>query len=241
VNGVNYLQFYLLYDSSIEILKERIVKTYLGIGIGPGIGYATAARFAREGYRVILAARNVGKLKALASALTAEGYTTEAVIVDAADPVSVADLVTDVTTRHGVIDVLHYNAANVRQATISTQPLDSFNSDLAVNIGGALAAAHAALPQMQAKRSGTVLFTGGGFGLAPSPDYLSVSIGKAGIRALTLGLFEPNRDAGVHVATVTVATFVSPDSKESGEIADAFWGLHTQAPSEWTAEIIYQG
>jgi hypothetical protein len=39
--------------------------------------------------------------------------------------------------------------------------------------------------------SGSILFTGGGFGLQPHPDYLSLSIGKAGIRALAQGIFEP--------------------------------------------------
>jgi NAD(P)-dependent dehydrogenase (short-subunit alcohol dehydrogenase family) len=33
------------------------MKTYLCIGAGPGIGLATARRFAREGYRIVLASR----------------------------------------------------------------------------------------------------------------------------------------------------------------------------------------
>jgi NAD(P)-dependent dehydrogenase (short-subunit alcohol dehydrogenase family) len=30
------------------------MKTFLGIGSGPGIGLATAERFAREGFRIVL-------------------------------------------------------------------------------------------------------------------------------------------------------------------------------------------
>ena len=106
---------------------------------------------------------------------------------------------------------MHYNAASPRKATLSEQPRDSFNDDLAVNIGGALVAAQAVAPKMEEQKSGAILLTGGGFAFAPSPDFLSVSIGKAGIRALAYGLFEPFRDKGIHVATVTVCTFVSPE------------------------------
>ena len=48
----------------------------------------------------------------------------------------------------------------------------------------------------------------------PSPDYLSLSIGKAGIRTPALGLFESLGKEGVHIATVTVATFVNAGSRE---------------------------
>ena len=55
-----------------------------------------------------------------------------------------------------------------------------------VNIGGALVAAQAVAPKMSERGLGTILLTGGGFALQPLPDYLSLSIGKAGIRALAM-------------------------------------------------------
>ena len=39
-------------------------KTFLSIASGPGIALATAGRFGREGYRVVLAARNIARLQA---------------------------------------------------------------------------------------------------------------------------------------------------------------------------------
>jgi hypothetical protein len=58
-----------------------------------------------------------------------------------------------------------------------------------------------------------------------------LSLGKAGIRALTTGLFESAKTHNVHVATVTVAAFVEPESEEAAGIAKAFWDLHNQKPS----------
>jgi NADP-dependent 3-hydroxy acid dehydrogenase YdfG len=42
---------------------------FLGIGAGPGIGLSTARRFAAEGFPVVLAARKVERLEALANDL----------------------------------------------------------------------------------------------------------------------------------------------------------------------------
>jgi NADP-dependent 3-hydroxy acid dehydrogenase YdfG len=93
--------------------------------------------------------------------------------------------------------VLHYNAASMRKATLPDQPLDTFVEDLAVNIGGALVAAQAAAPKMSERGSGSILLTGGGFALEPNPEYLSLGIGKAGIRALAHGLFESFREKSI--------------------------------------------
>ncbi|KPY92152.1 Short-chain dehydrogenase/reductase SDR [Pseudomonas tremae] len=212
---------------------------FLSIGTGPGMGIATARRFAQEGFRVILSARNEGRVQALADGLKAEGFDAEALVVDASNTAAVAKLVAEVEKHYGPIDVLHYNAANLRKSDIAAQPTDTFVPDLAVNIGGALAATQAILPAMAKRTAGTILHTGGGFALYPSPDFLSLSIGKAGIRALVLGLFESAKAQGVHIGTVTVAANVAPDSKEADAVAEHFWKLHSQPVGAWKAEANY--
>lgn len=214
------------------------MKKFLSIGAGPGMGLATAERFAREGFQVILSARNASKLNELADQLRKMGHTVEVRTVDTSDPSSVETLVAEVENS-GPIDVLHYNAASMRKATLLEQPTKSFNGDLAVNIGGAQAAAQAVAPKMFERGAGTILFTGGGFAIQPSPDYLSLSIGKAGIRALAQGLFDNFKEKGVHVATVTVAAFVDPGSTASEAVAEQFWQLHRQPKSSWTVETTY--
>ena len=215
------------------------MKTFLSIGAGPGMGFATAERFAKEGFAVVLAARSIARTQELAERLMSKGYKADGRKVDSSDPDSIAELVAEVQRQHGSIDILHYNAASNRMASLSEQPRDSFNGDLAVNIGGALVAAQAVAPKMEEQKSGAILLTGGGFALAPSADFLSISIGKAGIRALALGLFEPFREKGIHVATVTVCTLVSPESKEASSVAEQFWQLYSQPKDAWTFEATY--
>jgi short-subunit dehydrogenase len=203
------------------------------------MGLATAERFAREGFRIILSARNAGRTEALAQQLRDKGHKVDVKTLDAGDPDAVAALVAEVENEFGSIDVLHYNAASMRQATLSDQPRATFNSDLAINVGGALAAAQAVANSMSRRGAGTILLTGGGFALFPHPDFLSLSIGKAGIRALAQGLFENYKEKGIHVATVTVAMLVSPGSKDAEAVGERFWQLHSQSQEAWTVEVQY--
>jgi NAD(P)-dependent dehydrogenase (short-subunit alcohol dehydrogenase family) len=215
------------------------MKTFLSIGAGPGIGFATAERFANEGFQIVLAARSTANTHQLADKLKSKGHTAEARTVDSRFPESVAKLVAEVEKQYGSIDVLHYNAASIRKATLAEQPRNTFVDDLAVNIGGALVAAQAVAPKMEERKSGAILLTGGGLALAPHPDYLSLSIGKAGIRALAVGLFEPFREKGIHVATLTISALVSPESKEAAAIGEYFWRLYSQPKDAWTPEARY--
>jgi NAD(P)-dependent dehydrogenase (short-subunit alcohol dehydrogenase family) len=217
------------------------MKTFLSIGSGPGIGFATALRFAREGFQITLSNRNPDKARQLAERLEAKGYSAEGRAVDAADPQSVTALIADVQRRRGPINVLHYNSASMRRATLADQPRDSFGEDLAVNIGGALVAAQAAAEQMSARRSGTILLTGGGYALKPNPQFISLSIGKAAIRALALGMFASLKEQGIHIATVTIEVAVNPDSPGSEAVGELFWQLYTQPIGAWTAEMKYSG
>ena len=220
-------------------------KTFLSIASGSGIGLATARRFGRTGYRVVLAARNVARLQADAAKLRADGIEATTVQVDAADARQVANLVTSIGPD---LEVLHYNggvlhhdsAGRLQTRSLADETIDTLVSDTKVNVSSALAAIHAAVPTMAAQGRGTVLLTGGGLGVHPSADFLTLSVGKAGVRSMALALFPALKDRGIHVATVTVAKLVGPNSREAEEVAAAFWELHSQRPSEWSAEIVYQ-
>lgn len=228
-----------------QIYKGRIVKprdlnpmkTFLSIGSGPGIGTSTAERFASEGFRVILTSRDTAKLAGRVADFASKGYTVESRKVDAGDLSSVHGLIEEVESTFGAVDVLHFNSASMRSATLESQQTETFAEDLIINIGAALVAVQAVSAGMLRRGSGTVLLTGGIFGITPNPDYLSLSVGKAGVRNLVHGIFDGFKDRGVHVATVTVGTLVAPESPEAEGIAQAFWDLHVQPKESWLAEV----
>jgi NAD(P)-dependent dehydrogenase (short-subunit alcohol dehydrogenase family) len=79
-----------------ETREVKSMKTFLSIGSGPGMGYATAARFAREGFRIVLSSRNPANTREQANRLKANGYHFDARTVDCADPESVVSLIDQV-------------------------------------------------------------------------------------------------------------------------------------------------
>jgi hypothetical protein len=88
---------------------------------------------------------------------------------------------------------------------------------------------------------GSLLFTGGGFALQPSPEYTTVSVGKAALRAYVLALHEDHRGSGVHASTVTIAGYIGgEDPRFAPEaLAAAYLDLHHQPQDEWQAELLY--
>ena len=221
-----------------------MAKIFLSIGAGPGIGLATAKRFAREGYSIVLSARNPERLKPCAAQITALGAAVEIRQVDAADPKAVAALVAgigaDLHVVHYNASVLHYNAkSQLMPRTIDDESVESIISDIQVNVTSALTAIKSAMQPMQARKSGSVLVTGGGLAMEPSGSFLTLSVSKAALRSAVLALSQPLMAQGIHVASVIVCRVVLPESADVAAIGDEFWRMHAQPQGAWTFEAMY--
>lgn len=213
-----------------------MTKTILVIGAGPGIGLATARKFASNGFRAVLASRDAGNADRLAAELRAEGFDASGVAVDAGDVDALTRLVAGVGAD---LEVLHYNVGVIRLAGIADQDAASLASDIQLDIVGALVATKAAHAIMAARGSGTILLTGGGIAHSPMAALATLSIGKVGIRTMAQMLFPPFAEQGVHIGTVTVSAQVAPRSDVAAGIANQFWALHAQERAAWTAELNY--
>ena len=88
--------------------------------------------------------------------------------------------------------------------------VESLENDLRVNITSPLVTIKGFTSHLAKKGKGTILLTGGALAMYPSADYLTVGIGKAGVRAMTEALFPQVAKRGIHIATVTMAKSVSP-------------------------------
>ena len=89
-------------------------RTALIVGAGAGISASLARLLSARGIRVGLAARDVGKLAALAGETGAQTFA-----VDAADPASVARLFSEVDGRLGEADAVIYNASGRARGPIA--------------------------------------------------------------------------------------------------------------------------
>jgi NAD(P)-dependent dehydrogenase (short-subunit alcohol dehydrogenase family) len=202
------------------------------IGAGPGIGAAVARRFAREGRSIALVARKQATLDAVAGGLPGVKTFT----ADSTDEASLRGALDGAERELGPAEAVIYNAAIIQRDEPGELPLQAQLDAWAVNVVGALTAAAHLAPGMARRGGGSVLITGGM--PAPDPRYTSLSLGKAGVRALVDLLAQ--QWPGVHVASVTVAGAVAPGTAfDPDDIAEHYWRLHTQLPGEWQREIVH--
>ena len=210
------------------------------IGAGPGIGTSVAQRLAREGLPVAVLARSRATVDAALASLAGIGSDTVGVTADVTDEHALRAALDEVVDRLGVPEVLVYNAALIQSDVLgeltAAQHLDAW----AVNVVGAITAVAHLAPGMARAGRGTILLTGGM--PEPVPEMTSLSLGKAGVRALAQLLARAYEPSGVHVATVTVGGAVAPGSVfDPDEIAEHYWRLHTQPRGAWEREVLYSG
>ena len=209
------------------------------VGMGDGLGLAIVRRFAGEGFAIAMIARNAAKLESFKATLQTEGYEAYSFAADAGDEPSLQSALASIQTQLGNSEVLVYNVAVLKMESILNETMDTLAADFKTNVAGALAATKAVLPAMQAQGYGTILLTGGGFALYPSPDFGSLSLGKAGIKSLAKMLAEALKPTGIRVGTVTICGTVNPDDPKynPAQVAENYWTFHTDSTSD--SEIVY--
>ncbi len=210
----------------------------LVIGVGPGIGTSVARAFARDGLPIGLIARSEATLEAVQRALPDPDAPTYRATADATDPDRLGAALAGFDDRYGVPDVLVYNAAIIQRDALGDLDVQGHLQAYAVNVVGAITSAATTLPKMAARGHGTFLITGG----MPEavPAFLSLSLGKAGVRALVEALDAQYAPAGVHVATVTVDGQVAPGTAfDPDDIAEHYRRLHAQPRSGWDREVVH--
>ena len=90
------------------MLKKKVVVIS---GVGPGLGTTLAHRCARDGADLVLAARTLERLDAVAKQVNDTGHKALAVRADITDDEEVAYLVETTMATYGRADVLINNAA----------------------------------------------------------------------------------------------------------------------------------
>lgn len=211
------------------------------VGMGPGISFSVAKRFAKEGYAIAMISRPGDNLKALRQKLNEQGYEAHDFYSEAADFTQLKNAFDAVKETLSDTDVLVYNVSIYREATPTALDAEICVNDFRANVAGALVAVQQVAPAMKEKKKGTILITGGGQALNPLPFLSSLAIGKAAIRNLAWSLFEELKPHGIHAATVTINGQVNPATKFAPDlICEYFWKLHAQKEGEWQREIIYQ-
>jgi len=187
---------------------EHASKVILITGASSGIGEATARFLAAQGHRVVLGARRVEQLVALAGTIRAAGGTADVARLDVTSMESMTAFTDFALDCHGRIDVLVNNAGVMPLSKLDALKIDEWNQMIDVNIRGVLHGIAAVLPGMQARGSGQVINIASIGAYAVSPTAAVYCATKFAVAAITEGLRQ-EVGGGIRV------TLVSPGVVES--------------------------
>lgn len=206
-----------------------MTNTVLITGASQGIGKATALRFAREGYNVVLAARQPDRLEAVAAEVRTLGQAALAIPTDVRDIDQVNRMVQQAIAQFGQIDVLINDASIYYMGPVEAASLSDWQQIIQTNLWGYIHTIHTLLPHFLERGEGTIVNLSSIGGLDPIPYQVPYTTSKFAITGFTKSLRAELAPKGIHVCGI-YPSFIRTQLMERG----LFRGNH-----EGTAEARY--
>ena len=177
-------------------LEKQVV---LVVGASSGIGRETAVLFAKEGARVMAAARRAERLRALKE----EFPSIETAVADASDAAAMERLAAETVSRLGPIDILVYNTGtNVKDRALTRLNTQIWDMMLATNLNGAYYITRAVLPAMRERKSGHIIFVASISGIVPDVSGAAYQAAKRGLIGLAHAIRVEEREHGIRTCAV---------------------------------------
>jgi len=202
-------------------------KICLVTGVGDATGAAISRRFARDGYRVAMLARNRERLQKLERQING----SKAYVCDVGDLGALTRTVAAVRAELGSPSAVIHNAVAATFGTfLEADPIE-LERNFRVNTTALLHLARAIAPDMIAARAGAIVVTGNTSSLRGVPNYSLFAPTKAAQRILAESLARDLGPKRVHVAYVTIdGSIDSPWLNEGGRTAPAWH----PPPADWS-------
>ncbi|MBD2725886.1 SDR family NAD(P)-dependent oxidoreductase [Nostoc sp. FACHB-892] len=217
--------------------------TALIVGAGSGLSASLARLFAKEGFTVALAARQIEKLTQLSSEIGAVSFAADASKAD-----EVEQLFIDVENKLGSPNVVIYNPSfRVRGSLVDLDPSEVAKT-LDVTAYGAFLVAQAATKRFLQLGGGAIFFTGASASIKGYPLSAPFAMGKFALRGLAQSIARELAPKNIHVAhfvidgairsTVRQDPLDNPDSTlDPDAIAQTYLSILRQPRSAWTWEV----
>jgi NADP-dependent 3-hydroxy acid dehydrogenase YdfG len=167
----------------MQNIKDKVVVI---TGASSGLGEATARALAKNGAKLVLGARRIDRLKALASELSLGDKA--AVQTDVSNYAQVKHLVDHAVKVHGRVDVVLNNAGLMPLSPLDRLKIEDWDRMIDVNIKGVLYGIAAALPHMKAQKSGHIINVSSVAGHRVRPSSTVYSATKTAVRVISEGL-----------------------------------------------------
>ncbi|HEX2696859.1 MAG TPA: SDR family oxidoreductase [Anaerolineales bacterium] len=194
-------------------LKDKIV---IITGASSGFGEDAARLFAKEGCKVVLAARRLDRLQELAERIQKEGGEAIAVPVDVTELAEIDNMVQTVMDVYGHVDILFNNAGFGRHNWLEAHdPQHDIEPQVNANLLGLINVTRAVLPHMLKRGEGHIINMSSIAGWIAVPTYSIYASTKFGIRGFTDSLRRELAPVGIHVSGIYPAFASTEFSKHS--------------------------
>lgn len=196
-----------------HVMLDFSGQVVLVTGAGSGIGAAVAEGFGRQGAHVVVHyGHNREGAEKVAGAIQEAGGHASVVSADLAEPEAAAQLVDEVASRHGRLDVLVNNAGDLLGRMPVTEMTDEqFTRVMDLNMTSVFAACRQAVPVMQRNGGGAIVNltsvaarTGGAGGS------VAYATAKGAVSTFTRGLAKEVARTGIRVNAIAPGIIVTP-------------------------------
>jgi NADP-dependent 3-hydroxy acid dehydrogenase YdfG len=173
------------------------------VGASSGVGRATAVLLAREGAKVVAAARREDRLQSLKDELAKEQCEITIRPADASNPADMQQLAQETLEEFGRIDILVFaSGTNTPDRAMSRLSPELWNSVLDVNLNGAFYITHAVLPGMRTARSGLLIYISSIGGVMPDLSGAAYQASKRGMLGMAHAIRMEEKQNGIRTSVI---------------------------------------
>jgi 3-oxoacyl-[acyl-carrier protein] reductase len=183
-------------------MKRLTNKVAIVTGSSSGIGKAIALTFAREGARVVVAARRAALCERTVEQIRKDNGEATAIVTDVTDERQVDHLITETVRRYGRLDILVNNAGIGGGGRLSETSTDAFDRVINTNLRGTFMCSRAGFRQMMTSDGGTILNMSSVAGVEAWAGTGTYSASKHGIMGLTKAMADEGRRHGIKVCAI---------------------------------------
>ena len=208
------------------------------VGVGSGLSASLARLCASKNMKIVLAARNIEKLKDLINETNADAYACDSSNIE-----SVENLFKEMDKKIGTPNLVIYNPSARIKGGITE--LDAKKTQDAINVTcfGAFLVAKEAAKRMIKRKSGSIFFTGASAGVKGFANSSVFAMGKFGLRGLAQSLARELHPQNIHIGHFIIdgaigrKPFGTYETINPDLIAKTYLEFHNQDKSAWSWEI----
>src|SRR5699024_10392608 len=199
--------------------KQLIGKTAIVTGASSGIGTAIVTELRKEGYNVVLAARNKEKLDNIATEVS-ESENILCVQTDVTKQQDVDFLAERARQVFGSIDIYVNNAGKMGSSRVLDGEFSDWDQMIDINIKGVLYGIHSVLPEMLERKNGHIVNIASDSGFEVIERLTVYCATKFAVRAISTGLEKELANTGVRTTNISPGMVETPLSSKSPFEAD---------------------